>query len=342
MWWGSNNGTVEPPPPPPAITVSVQPGSANLFLGQQQQFQATVTGTSNTSVAWSVNAVAGGSSAVGTIASAGLYTAPSVLPANSKMTVSAASVADASASAPASVSLTDDIVVTVSPPAANVPAGGSQVFTAAITASGSPAPGVAWTVNGIAGGNATLGTIAGSTANSATYTAPVAPPSPPSVTITATSVADNTKAGSASVSLTCANLISPSTASVSLGQNAVVHGQSVRGKRHAHYLGRHRNHGREFRAGHHRRQPRDRKHSALHRARGYVFAQFRDHPRHDSISKRIGHSGGHQRGPRGHFARFDDYDCLAARHLHSDYHQHCGYECHVDCERHSERQSLGW
>lgn len=83
-----------------------------------------------------------------------------------------------------------------------------------------------WAVNGIAGGNATVGTIVqgaqsatdANGASSATYTAPVTPPSPPSVTITASSVADPAKAGTASVTITCANLISPASGSLSLGE----------------------------------------------------------------------------------------------------------------------------
>lgn len=211
------SGSGSPLPPSP-ITVTVQPASATLFLGQSQQFQATVSGTSNASVNWTVDGVAGGNSAVGTISAAGLYTAPGSLPANPIVNVSAASTADSTATSSATVTLHDDIVVSVSPASASVPAGGVQVFTATVTASGSPAPGVTWSVNGIAGGNGSVGTIAAGGANSASYTAPAAPPSPPNVTITATSVADTAKSATASVTVTCGNLISPASATLSLGQ----------------------------------------------------------------------------------------------------------------------------
>ena len=189
-----------------------------MFLGQTQQFQASVAGTANNGVNWAVNGMAGGSSTLGTISTAGLYTAAAVLPTSATITVTATSAVDPSASASATVTLQDDIVVGVSPPVATIAAGTSQVFTASVTASGSPAAGVTWSVNGIAGGNATVGTLVANGAGSAMYTAPIAPPSPPSVTISATSVADTTKSGSASVTITCANLISPAIASVSLGQ----------------------------------------------------------------------------------------------------------------------------
>jgi hypothetical protein len=67
---GGGGGSSSGPPPPPTVSVSVSPGTASLSFGATQQFTATVTGTSNTAVTWSVK---GG----GTISSTGLYTAPS-------------------------------------------------------------------------------------------------------------------------------------------------------------------------------------------------------------------------------------------------------------------------
>ena len=57
------------------ITVSISPTSASLPLNGTQQFTATVQNTSNTSVTWTVDGVAGGNSSVGTIIGSGLYTA---------------------------------------------------------------------------------------------------------------------------------------------------------------------------------------------------------------------------------------------------------------------------
>jgi hypothetical protein len=213
---GTQSGVT--PPPPPTITVTVQPASATLSLGQTQQFQATVTGTSNSSVNWTVDGVAAGNASLGTISAGGLYTAPAIMPASSTLTITAISVADPAASGAASVALQDGIAVSIAPASATVPAGGTQVFTATVTSSGDLSTDVDWAVNGIAGGNASVGTIAANGADSASYTAPVTPPSPPNVTITASSVADPTKAGTASVTITCANAISPASASISLGQ----------------------------------------------------------------------------------------------------------------------------
>ncbi len=192
-------GVSSPPAPPASVIVSVAPGSASLFLGQTQQFQATVTGTSDTSVTWNVNGIGGGNATVGTISASGLYTAPPSMPSPASVTVTAVSQVDSQASSSATVTLKDDIVVNVSPPAANVQTGAAQLFFASISASGSPATGVTWSVNGTAGGNSSIGTIAANGTDTATYMAPIAPPSPATVTVAATSVADPTKSGSANV-----------------------------------------------------------------------------------------------------------------------------------------------
>src|ERR1700738_3723952 len=64
---------------PSNVVVSLQPGSASLFLGQTQQFQATVMGATDTSVRWLVNNVPQGNACTGTISAGGLYTAPADL-----------------------------------------------------------------------------------------------------------------------------------------------------------------------------------------------------------------------------------------------------------------------
>jgi hypothetical protein len=100
------SGTTKTTPAPPAqVNVSVTPSAANVRAGATQSFTASVTGTTNQSVNWSVNGVAGGSAATGTISASGLYTAPASLPNSNAITVTAASVADSSASATSNVTL---------------------------------------------------------------------------------------------------------------------------------------------------------------------------------------------------------------------------------------------
>jgi hypothetical protein len=208
---------------PGNVFVTIQPDGASIFLGQTQQFQGIAEGTSNTSVTWTVNGVSGGSATAGTISAGGLYTAPAILPSPASVNVTATSVAAPQASASVAVALMDDIVVSVSPATVSVPTLGAQVFAVSIAATGSPSTAVTWSVNGIAGGDSTVGTIATNGANTALYTAPAAPPSPAVVAVTATSVADTSKSGSASVTITCTagNSISPSAASVALGQTQI-------------------------------------------------------------------------------------------------------------------------
>jgi len=69
--------------------------------------------------------------------------------------------------------------VTVSPATANVQEGAQQQFTAMVT--GTNDTNVTWQVNGVTGGNATVGTIGAA----GLYTAPSVVPNPASVTITA-------------------------------------------------------------------------------------------------------------------------------------------------------------
>jgi uncharacterized repeat protein (TIGR02543 family) len=183
-------------PPPPAITVSVSPTSASVLLGNTQQFSATVTGTANTAVSWSVNNVAGGNSTVGTITSAGIYTAPADLPSPASVTISATSQATSSTTASSTASITSDIQVSVQASATSAVTGGAIQLTATITSAGHPDQSVTWSVNGVAGGNATIGTITSTGTGAATFTAPSALPSPAVVTIQAVSIADPSKSSS--------------------------------------------------------------------------------------------------------------------------------------------------
>ena len=94
----STSSTTPPPPPPPVVSISLSPTSVSLQGGQSKQFSATVSGSTNTAVTWSLVP------SVGTI-SGGLYTAPSTVSAAQTVTVVATSSADTTKSASASVSL---------------------------------------------------------------------------------------------------------------------------------------------------------------------------------------------------------------------------------------------
>ena len=83
------------------VVVTVSPATASVALGQSQQFSATVTGTINQAVAWTVD----GGSTFGTVDANGLYTAPATLPTPASATVRATSAADPTRNATATVTL---------------------------------------------------------------------------------------------------------------------------------------------------------------------------------------------------------------------------------------------
>jgi hypothetical protein len=86
------------------------------------------------------------------------------------------------------------VSVTVSPSSASVRVGQFQPFTAAVTGA---AGGVTWSVNGIAGGDPTVGTID----SNGQYLAPNVVPNPGTVTVRATSIASPASSGTASVTI---------------------------------------------------------------------------------------------------------------------------------------------
>ena len=90
----------------PQVQVTISPAAVTLAVNTTQQFNASVAGTANTGLTWSVNGIAGGDSTVGTVSSSGLYQAPSAVPAPSTVTVTATSQADVTESASATVTIT--------------------------------------------------------------------------------------------------------------------------------------------------------------------------------------------------------------------------------------------
>jgi YD repeat-containing protein len=83
----------------------VSPSPVDAALNQSIGFFATVTGTTDQRVTWSVNGVAGGDSTNGTITAAGLYTAPAAVPPGVNVTVQAASVGLPSVTGQATVTI---------------------------------------------------------------------------------------------------------------------------------------------------------------------------------------------------------------------------------------------
>ena len=192
--------------PPPAISVSVSPSSASVNLSATEQFTASVQNATNTAVTWSISP-----SGVGSIDQTGKYTAPDDLPASTSVTIKALSQQDNSTSGTATVTVTSNEAVTVSPGNVNLKAGQQQQFSATVTGS-SKDQGVNW--------SAASGTIT----SSGSYTAPASGTD----TVTATSKADGSKKGTAAVTVVSISAVSPATQTVDLSQtqqfNATVTG----------------------------------------------------------------------------------------------------------------------
>jgi hypothetical protein len=189
------------------IGVTVTPATASISTIQTQQFTATVVNSANPAVTWKVDGIQGGNATVGVISAGGLYTPPVT---EATHTITATSVADPTRSGSASVTV-KLIGVTVSPATASISTIQTQQFTATVVNSANPA--VTWKVDGVQGGNATVGLISAS----GLYTPPL---TEATHTITATSVADPTRSGSASVTVSIPSseisvTVTPATASIS-------------------------------------------------------------------------------------------------------------------------------
>jgi len=170
---------------PPSIVVS--PSTATPAAGATVQF----TQTGAAAVAWSISPSS--PSADGSIDPAsGLYTAPSPIPASATVTVTATSTADNTVAGTAKITLTAAaaIAVTVSPSSATLTAGQMQQFTAAVTNTANTQ--VTWSLTPAG---------AGSVDSTGLYTAPASVTASQKVTVTATSVADTTRTGTAAITL---------------------------------------------------------------------------------------------------------------------------------------------
>ncbi len=90
-------------------TVNVTPASATLSGLTNQQFVASANDGSRPILQWTVNGIAGGNSAIGTISATGLYTAPEFPPAPNTITVSATDTVDTSKTGSSAVTLNNPI-----------------------------------------------------------------------------------------------------------------------------------------------------------------------------------------------------------------------------------------
>ena len=89
----------------PQVTVTISPTSARVRVGHTKAFSASVSGSADKTVVWTVNGIVGGNAVYGTISTSGRYRAPNAVPQPAVVTVSATAAADQAASASASVTI---------------------------------------------------------------------------------------------------------------------------------------------------------------------------------------------------------------------------------------------
>jgi hypothetical protein len=181
--------------------VTVSPATATLTGGATQAFTATLTNdTANAGVTWSIGTGAGALSASTTTGVT--YTAPATIATAATVTLTATSITDTTKFGTAAITLSTAppptvTGVTVSCNPTSFQTWGTSQCTPAVTGTGSFSTTVTWGVNGVAGGNSTVGVVS----STGVYTAPNTVPTKNPVAVTATSSADNTKSGSANLTI---------------------------------------------------------------------------------------------------------------------------------------------
>ena len=177
------------------ITVTVTPSTPSTTPGGTINFQASVAGTTasqSTAVTWSVQEIGGG-----TISTSGACTAPAT---TGTYHVVATSVADTSKNGTATVTVAPSppITVAVSPSVAATLPSGTATFTATVSGtSGGQSTAVNWSVQETGGGTISAAGVYTAPSTTGTYH------------VVATSVADATKSGTATVNVSTSILIPP-------------------------------------------------------------------------------------------------------------------------------------
>jgi hypothetical protein len=193
----SNSSSSSCTDPVTNITVAISPVTATVTVATTAQFQAGVSGGTNTIVTWQVNGVAGGNDTVGRIDTSGKYIAPTQVPSPANVNVTAVSYEDPALSVSAVTTITAAPTVTVSPTSVTLAAGSANTKTFTGTVTGATDTTVNWLLNGTLGGNATVGTISAA----GVYTAPNTPPMGSTVTVTASSNAFPSSVAPATVTI---------------------------------------------------------------------------------------------------------------------------------------------
>ena len=93
------------------LSVTLTPNNRTIRCGATLTLTAKVSNTSNQAVTWQVNGVTGGNATVGTVSTAGVYTAPAMLPPSTAILVTAVSQQDPTAKASVTINLQNPLPV---------------------------------------------------------------------------------------------------------------------------------------------------------------------------------------------------------------------------------------
>ena len=202
-----------------AITVTLTEFEATITVNTGQTYTATVNNDpKNQGATWTLtqNGVSC-SPGCGNINPASTpsgqittYTAPSTIPANAAVILTATSISDTTKSVQGMVTIVPPppISIIISPSAALINVTGTVHFGAGVRFDPNNA-GVTWSISGCTGGATVCGSI-NITNSGADYVAPATVPPGGMVTVTATSVTDPTKSASATVTINRINFTSRS------------------------------------------------------------------------------------------------------------------------------------
>jgi uncharacterized protein (DUF1800 family) len=120
---GNGSGTGTKMPEPQSGQLVVSPATVTLRGLTTQSFSASEAGaTPAPTVTWSVNGIAGGNAALGTISAAGMYVAPE-FPPSAALTITASETADSSKTAASAVTLDNPIPQVAAVVPASIPVG---------------------------------------------------------------------------------------------------------------------------------------------------------------------------------------------------------------------------
>jgi hypothetical protein len=141
-------------PPPAAVTISVSPSAARIFLGQSMTVTAAVQNAASPELNWQVQATAGGNSTYGTIVSTGSATATYTAPASGQtpQTVTITAVLQSDSTKSGSATITVDAItgpLRVSPAVTSITTSqASQAIQFQVLTPGVTANDVSWQSSG--------------------------------------------------------------------------------------------------------------------------------------------------------------------------------------------------